>query len=141
MHARFGGGADAADLVLPHELASGALVRMRYSPSSSGECTASCSRPTARRLFLAEPSAYAESGDDDADAAPLSYATLAERARARGEVAIGVQRGDDLVLNRARAARSRSASARRTSSSCSDSASNLTWRSAPSTYTYTYVSG
>ena len=33
------------------------------------------------------------------DAAPLSYATLAERARARGEVAIGVQRGDDLELN------------------------------------------
>ena len=32
-------------------------------------------------------------------AAPLSFATLAERARARGEVAIGVQRGDDLELN------------------------------------------
>ena len=98
LHARFGGGADAADLVLPHELASGALVQFALQPELQrvyGELLSA----DGKELFLAEPSAYAESGDDDADAAPLSYATLAERARARGEVAIGVQRGDDLELN------------------------------------------
>ena len=82
LHARFGGGADAADLVLPHELASGALVQFALQPELQrvyGELLSA----DGKELFLAEPSAYAESGDDDADAAPLSYATLAERARAR----------------------------------------------------------
>ena len=96
LHARFGGGADAADLVLPHELASGALVQFALPELQRvyGELLPA----DGKELFLAEPSAYAERRRR-ASAAPLSYATLAERARARGEVAIGVQRGDDLELN------------------------------------------
>ena len=79
------------DLLLPNDLASGTLVQFALQPELKGIYSELLS-PEGKEPLLAPPSLYVRDGEALGD---LPFATLYQRARARGEVALGVQRGGD----------------------------------------------
>ena len=77
------------DLLLPCDLASGTLVQFALQPELKSIYSELLS-PEGKEVILASPASYVREGEALGD---LSFATLYQRARARGEVALGVQRG------------------------------------------------
>ena len=84
--------AGVVDLVLPTELASGTLVQFALQPELNGVYSQLLTTE-GKELVLQPPALYQRDGDD---LEQLSFATIYQRARERGEVALGVLRGVEL---------------------------------------------
>lgn len=80
--------AGVVDLVLPTELASGTLVQFALQPELNGVYSQLLTTE-GKELVLQPPALYQRDGDD---LEQLSFATIYQRARERGEVALGVLR-------------------------------------------------
>ena len=80
--------AGIVDLVLPTELASGTLVQFALQPELNGVYSQLLTTE-GKELVLQPPALYQRDGDD---LEQLSFATIYQRARERGEVALGVLR-------------------------------------------------
>ena len=74
----------SSDFLMPNELASGILVQFALQPALK-EVYTELLRAEGKELLLAPATNYATDGES------LSFQDLSTRARARGEVAIGLQ--------------------------------------------------
>ena len=87
-----GGRATNSDLLLPNELASGVLVQFALAPALN-QVYSELLAAEGKEIFMAPASLYCSPEEE------ITFAALYARARARGEVLMGLRRkGDDAPM-------------------------------------------